>query len=69
MAIRAIGVCWTTTCMIRPTRSTICSHELAARCPNPLTLILERDGSYPPMDHLLKHLDLAREAMARGRVS
>ncbi len=43
--------------------------ELAARCPNPLTVILERDGSYPPMDHLLKHLDLAREAMARGRVT
>ena len=41
--------------------------ELAAQCPNPLTVILERDGSYPPMDHLLKHLDLAREAMARGR--
>lgn len=42
--------------------------ELAARCPNPLTVILERDGSYPPMGHLLKHLDLARTAMARGRL-
>jgi hypothetical protein len=41
--------------------------ELAARCPNPLTVILERDGSYPSMDHLLRQLDLARSAMARGR--
>ena len=43
-------------------------EELAAGCPNPLTVILERDGSYPPMDQLLGHLDLARQAMARGRL-
>jgi len=41
--------------------------ELARRCPNPLTVILERDGSYPPMAHLLAQLDRARRAMARGR--
>ncbi len=42
-------------------------EELASRCPNPLTVILERDGSYPPMEQLLGHMDLARQAMARGR--
>jgi uncharacterized protein (UPF0276 family) len=41
--------------------------ELAEKCPNPLTVILERDGSYPPMEHLLAQLDRAREAMAKGR--
>jgi uncharacterized protein len=41
--------------------------KLAARCPNPLTVILERDGSYPPMAHLLKQLDRARRALAQGR--
>jgi uncharacterized protein (UPF0276 family) len=40
---------------------------LAAACPNPLTVILERDGSYPPMRHLLAQLDRARAALARGR--
>jgi hypothetical protein len=42
--------------------------RLAARCPNPLTVILERDGSYPPMEQLLGQLDLARQAMASGRL-
>jgi uncharacterized protein (UPF0276 family) len=41
--------------------------QLAERCPNPLTVILERDGSYPAMDHLLTQLDRARSAMAKGR--
>lgn len=41
--------------------------ELAERCPNPLTVILERDGSYPAMGHLLAQLDRARNAMAKGR--
>jgi uncharacterized protein (UPF0276 family) len=41
--------------------------ELAEKCPNPLTVILERDGSYPPMDHLLAQLDRARRALAEGR--
>jgi uncharacterized protein (UPF0276 family) len=41
--------------------------KLAEKCPNPLTVILERDGSYPPMAHLLAQLDRARRAMAEGR--
>lgn len=41
--------------------------DLALRCPNPLTVILERDGSYPPMAHLLNQLDRARAALLRGR--
>jgi uncharacterized protein (UPF0276 family) len=41
--------------------------ELAARCPNPLTVILERDGSYPPMRHLLGQMQRARRAIAEGR--
>jgi len=40
---------------------------LARRAPNPLTVILERDGSYPPMSHIIAQLDRARHAMARGR--
>jgi len=40
---------------------------LAARCPNPLTVILERDGAYPPMTHLLAQLDRARAALELGR--
>ena len=41
--------------------------DLAEKCPNPLTVILERDGSYPPMGHLLAQLDRARRAIAEGR--
>ncbi len=41
--------------------------RLAEKCPNPLTVILERDGWYPPMAHLLKQLDCTRQALARGR--
>ncbi len=41
--------------------------ELARRSPHPLTVILERDGSYPPMTCLLAHLDRARRAMEVGR--
>lgn len=41
--------------------------ELAARCPNPLTVILERDGSYPGILELLGQLDRARTALKRGR--
>jgi hypothetical protein len=41
--------------------------ELAEHCPNALTVILERDGSYPPMEHLLSQLDRARGAMEVGR--
>ncbi len=41
--------------------------ELAARAPQPLTVILERDGVYPPFEHLLRQLARAREALAVGR--
>jgi uncharacterized protein (UPF0276 family) len=40
---------------------------LAARAPQPLTVILERDGAYPPMSSLLDELDRARAALALGR--
>jgi uncharacterized protein (UPF0276 family) len=40
---------------------------LAARAPQPLTVVLERDGNYPPLDRLLVELDRARAALARGR--
>lgn len=41
--------------------------EVAARAPQPLTIILERDGNFPPIETLLIQLDRAREAVARGR--
>ncbi len=41
--------------------------KLGSRCPNPLTVILERDGSYPPMAHLLAQLNRARMALRKGR--
>lgn len=42
-------------------------EELAALAPQPLTVVLERDGAYPPMSDLLLELHLARAAMRRGR--
>ncbi len=42
-------------------------ESLAAKAPNPLTVILERDGRFPPMQELLDELDRARAAVARGR--
>jgi uncharacterized protein (UPF0276 family) len=42
--------------------------ELAAVVPHPLTVILERDGAYPPIEVLLRQLDRAREALAEGRL-
>jgi len=42
-------------------------RALAAQAPNPLIVILERDGAYPPMPVLLKELQCAREALAAGR--
>jgi uncharacterized protein (UPF0276 family) len=41
--------------------------ELAAMVPHSLTVILERDGNYPPIEILLRQLDRAREALAEGR--
>jgi len=42
-------------------------EEVGARTEPGLTIILERDGEYPPTEILLNQLDLAREALARGR--
>jgi uncharacterized protein (UPF0276 family) len=42
--------------------------EVAARAPRPLTVILERDGHYPPIEELLDELDRARRAVERGRL-
>jgi uncharacterized protein len=44
-------------------------EEVARRCPQPLTVILERDGAYPPMRVLLAELDAARAALGRGRAA
>lgn len=42
---------------------------VAAKTPQPLTLILERDGDYPPLAAMLGELDRARAAVARGRAA
>ena len=42
-------------------------REVARRAPHPLTVILERDGHYPPIAHLLAELDRARAALREGR--
>jgi uncharacterized protein (UPF0276 family) len=41
--------------------------DLAARTSRPLTIILERDGAFPPIEHLLGQLDRARAALLAGR--
>lgn len=42
-------------------------EDAAALSPNPVTVILERDGAYPSMDCLLFQMRMARKALARGR--
>ena len=42
-------------------------EEVGARATRPLTVILERDGNFPPMEWLIEQLDSARRAVARGR--
>ncbi len=42
-------------------------RHLATRTPQPLTVVLERDGNYPRMSDLLAQLDLARQAVRDGR--
>jgi uncharacterized protein (UPF0276 family) len=41
--------------------------EVAARVPQPLTVVLERDGAYPRFNRLLEQLARARAALAAGR--
>jgi uncharacterized protein (UPF0276 family) len=43
--------------------------RLAARAAGPLTVILERDGNYPPIEELLAELDRAQEALRAGRAT
>ena len=42
-------------------------EEVGARATQPLTVILERDGDFPPIEWLIDQLDRARAAVARGR--
>jgi uncharacterized protein (UPF0276 family) len=42
-------------------------EELAAHVAQPLDVIIERDGRYPPIDELLAQVRAARKALARGR--
>ena len=41
--------------------------EVGARAPYPVTVILERDGRYPPIEILLDQLERARRSLAVGR--
>ncbi len=41
--------------------------ELGARAPRPLSVILERDGSYPAFGELLVEIERARAVLAEGR--
>ena len=42
-------------------------RELGRRAPQPLTVLLERDGAFPRFSHLLAQLEHARVALAEGR--
>src|SRR6266498_2154071 len=42
---------------------------IGAKTSHPLTMILERDGRYPPIEVLLNQLDWARDALRRGRAN
>lgn len=42
-------------------------RELGRFAPQPLTVIIERDGRYPPIARLLGQLEAARAALADGR--
>ena len=41
--------------------------QLARHAPQPLTVIVERDGNYPSFEHVLGQLELARAALRAGR--
>lgn len=42
-------------------------EEVGARTDSGLTVILERDGHFPPIESLLGQVEQARQALARGR--
>jgi uncharacterized protein (UPF0276 family) len=44
-------------------------EALALAAPQPLTVLIERDGNYPAFDSLIEQLKLARDALARGRTA
>jgi hypothetical protein len=48
------------------TRRDACSRNWRPRAPQPLTVILEPDGAYPPIEHLLRQLDRALEEGRAG---
>jgi uncharacterized protein len=41
--------------------------ELASLCPQPLTVIIERDGHFPAFATLLAQVEQARQRLAAGR--
>ncbi len=41
--------------------------EVAHRTAHPLTVIIERDGHYPPFEILLEQIKMARQAISTGR--
>jgi hypothetical protein len=43
--------------------------ELGRLAPQPLTIVIERDGWFPPIARLLEQLDIARAALAAGRAA
>jgi uncharacterized protein (UPF0276 family) len=43
-------------------------EEVGARAQQPLTVIIERDGKFPPIEWLIEQLERARRALARGRL-
>jgi uncharacterized protein (UPF0276 family) len=44
-------------------------REVARRASHPLTVVLERDGHYPPIGDLLRELDRARQVLREGRAA
>jgi uncharacterized protein (UPF0276 family) len=44
-------------------------RELGRLAPQPLTVIIERDGRFPPIASLLEQLDTARAVLAAGRAA
>jgi hypothetical protein len=54
---------------LHPTPDAVFSllEAVGATAPHPLTVILERDGLYPPFEELLSELSRARTSLAAGR--
>jgi uncharacterized protein (UPF0276 family) len=50
-----------------PTEVFALLRELGRLTPQPLTVIIERDGAYPPIARLLEQLETARAALTAGR--